>query len=243
MNEVQEAESRDEIQYTRQRDWFDPRQNDHAQVTLVGVGGIGSPLALALAKLGIPKLTLIDPDRIENHNLPNQVFPLDDVGMLKVEAAEQLIDSYSPTDVVALPYELTKDGWHAGDEVELYQLRLAGVVCSGLDSMEARINLWDQNIRRKRHVERYIDGRLAGEHIIVLSVNPFDEQHVKWYENNWLYADDEAVEATCTRQSIIDVGFDVAGLMTRQVRRHYAGESVERMIWMDVENLRIDKED
>lgn len=243
MTTVAQAESNHEISYMRQRGWFDPQENAHAQVTLVGVGGIGSPLALALAKLGIPKLTLIDPDTVERHNLPNQLFEIEAPGGLKVnEVADHVIAPFSPTSVNALPYSIEADGWRCHPNGNIGELRLSGVVCSGLDSMEARQNLWDRAIRRKRGVALYIDGRLAGEHIVVIAVNPTNEDHVRWYESECLYSDDEGMEAPCTRQSIIDVGFAVASLMTRAVRRFYAGEPIEQRVWMDQANLTITKE-
>jgi hypothetical protein len=54
---------------------------------LIGVGRTGSSLALALARLGVRHLTLIDPDPIEPHNLGEMEGVTDaDLGKPKVEA-------------------------------------------------------------------------------------------------------------------------------------------------------------
>lgn len=60
------------------------------RITLVGVGGIGNWVGLNLVGLGIKKLKLIDPDTIEDSNLPRQVlFDEDDLGKFKVDIAER----------------------------------------------------------------------------------------------------------------------------------------------------------
>ena len=226
---VADAELRHEIAYTRQRDWFDPAENPRAHVTIVGVGGIGSPTALALAKLGIPKLTLIDPDIVEAHNLPNQMFPMGSVDDYKTSAVADTLEGFSPIEVET--YEV--EGQHAA-------VAYRDVVISGLDSMEARRDLWEQTLRRNIRVPLYLDARLGGENIVVYAVKPHDPDDIEFYETT-LHSDEDSKPAPCTRQSIIDVGFIVAGLLTRAVRRHYAGEPSDRTTFIDWSNLTIMK--
>ena len=55
---------------------------------LLGIGGLGSTVAIGLARLGVKKLIMIDYDKVEYSNLNRQVlFKLEDVGSSKVEAA------------------------------------------------------------------------------------------------------------------------------------------------------------
>ena len=57
-----------------------------ATVGICGVGGLGTMLALCLARLGVGRLILIDHDVVEPSNLNRQQFFVDQIGLPKVEA-------------------------------------------------------------------------------------------------------------------------------------------------------------
>lgn len=57
-------------------------------VLILGVGGFGTHVSVALARMGVRNLILVDRDKVSYSNVPRQVlFTLRDVGRLKVEAA------------------------------------------------------------------------------------------------------------------------------------------------------------
>lgn len=228
---VADLEIQGDLSYMRQKDWFDPSQNEDRKVGIVGVGGIGSPTALALAKLGISNFTLIDPDTVEAHNLPNQMFPWQDwLGQGKVHAVNSVIQEFSPAqNVTTIEAKL-------GD----VDPREFGDVCiAALDSMEARTELFEK-LKYALGTQLVLDGRLDQENIVLYAYRPCDPESRKFYEAT-LYSDDEAKDTSCTRQSIIDVGFSVASLITRAVRRFYADEPVEKVVYWDQQRLTIYK--
>lgn len=73
---------------------------------IIGLGGIGSWIALDLALLGVGTLILIDPDKLESSNLNRTLFRLDQVGSYKTLAIKELIAERRP-DTIVLTFEET----------------------------------------------------------------------------------------------------------------------------------------
>jgi bacteriocin biosynthesis cyclodehydratase domain-containing protein len=79
-----------------------------ATVCLIGVGGLGSWCAYALACCGLGRLVLVDGDRLERSNLNRQILYREaDVGRPKAELAARALAAYDPgLDVVAVDRRL-----------------------------------------------------------------------------------------------------------------------------------------
>ena len=59
-------------------------------VGIVGLGSVGCIVAEAMARIGVSRVTLIDPDRVERHNLDRLLYgTVQDIGCLKVDVAEK----------------------------------------------------------------------------------------------------------------------------------------------------------
>jgi molybdopterin/thiamine biosynthesis adenylyltransferase len=68
-----------------------------AHALVIGVGGLGSPVALYLGTAGVGRITLVDPDVVDLTNLQRQIaHRLDRVGQPKVASAAHSIHAINP---------------------------------------------------------------------------------------------------------------------------------------------------
>jgi sulfur carrier protein ThiS adenylyltransferase len=65
-------------------------------VGIAGLGGLGSAIAVALARIGVGKLILVDFDVVEPSNLNRQQYLIHQIGMPKVEALQRNIAAINP---------------------------------------------------------------------------------------------------------------------------------------------------
>ena len=106
-----------------------------ATVAVCGLGGLGSNIAISLARTGIGKLILIDFDRVDITNLHRQQYKADQIGLSKTEALAENLREIAPyTGIETHNVRLTED-----NAAEL--LRSADIVCEAFDDAEAKAML------------------------------------------------------------------------------------------------------
>ncbi len=71
-----------------------------ATVGIAGLGGLGSAIAIALARVGIGRLILADFDVVEPSNLNRQQYFVDQIGLLKTDALVANLRKINPYVVV-----------------------------------------------------------------------------------------------------------------------------------------------
>ena len=121
---------------------------DRATVAICGLGGLGSNIAICLARAGVGKLILIDFDKVDVSNLHRQQYKANQVGMPKTEALLNTIKEINPYIIIethntkvteANVIELTKD---------------ADIVCEAFDKAENKAML--VNVILENAPEKYI---------------------------------------------------------------------------------------
>jgi len=104
---------------------------------VIGVGGLGCPAALALARAGVGTLGLVDPDVVDVSNLPRQIlYDAGDVGSAKVAVAAERLRAVAP----ALRVVATQARFTAADAAWLHDF---DVVLDGTDSIAAKFDVSD----------------------------------------------------------------------------------------------------
>lgn len=104
-----------------------------ARVLVIGVGGLGSPVAMYLAASGVGHLTLVDPDTVDLTNLQRQiVHTTNTVGRSKIDSAVQQLKALNPE------IEITGIARRLEGDALLEQVRLADAVVDGSDNFPTR---------------------------------------------------------------------------------------------------------
>jgi adenylyltransferase/sulfurtransferase len=82
-----------------------------SHVLVIGLGGLGSPVAMYLAAAGVGKLTLVDFDQVDLSNLQRQIIhQTSSIGMPKVDSAAQTLRSLNnDTEVYTINHKLDDD--------------------------------------------------------------------------------------------------------------------------------------
>lgn len=92
--------------------WGIEHQNNIARlkIGIVGLGSVGCIVAEAIARIGVNNIVLIDPDKIEEHNLDRLLYgTLENIGKHKVNVASEIIKKHSTADkvnITALPISI-----------------------------------------------------------------------------------------------------------------------------------------
>lgn len=108
-----------------------------AVVAVCGLGGLGSNIAISLARSGIGKLILIDFDTVDITNLHRQQYKSSQVGLPKAEALLENLKEVAPY----VQYEVHNEKVTAENAVRL--LEDADIVCEAFDKADAKSMLVD----------------------------------------------------------------------------------------------------
>lgn len=103
-----------------------------ATIAICGLGGLGSNIAVLLARAGIGKLILIDFDSVDISNLHRQQYKADQIGCYKAEALAENLSEIAPyTRTEAVIVKITEDNFAA-------LLKDADVICEAFDNAESK---------------------------------------------------------------------------------------------------------
>ena len=120
------------------------------QAFVVGLGNIGSHAAIALAQMGIPSMTLVDPDKVEDPNIAVQAYTNAHLGWPKAEALSMILSEYNPSIGVGAKVDKwrgTMLGW-----AKLYVI--------ATDNIESRAEFYEA-IRRQYSGDPYIPATVS----------------------------------------------------------------------------------
>ena len=103
-----------------------------ATVAVCGLGGLGSNIAISLARAGIGKLILIDFDRVDITNLHRQQYKADQIGKYKTQALSENLKEIAPY------VEHTTHTVRVTEINATELLKDADIICEAFDNAECK---------------------------------------------------------------------------------------------------------
>lgn len=108
---------------------------ESGRVAIAGLGGLGSNIAVMLARIGVGHLLLVDFDKVEPSNLNRQFYDTSHLGMLKTEALKSQLDKINPfIDTQFLNIKITSE-----NAAEIF--RDYPIVCEAFDNPTYKADL------------------------------------------------------------------------------------------------------
>ena len=106
-----------------------------ATVAICGLGGLGSNIAISLARAGVGKLILIDFDKVDITNLHRQQYKAKQIGLNKTDALFENLREIAPY------VELETYTERVTEENAAGMLQGADIICEAFDSAECKAML------------------------------------------------------------------------------------------------------
>lgn len=106
-----------------------------AVVAICGLGGLGSNIAIALARAGVGRLILIDFDRVDITNLHRQQYKASQIGQYKTDALAENLREIAPYITLTTHTQKISNENYAG------LLSSANIICEAFDNAEAKAML------------------------------------------------------------------------------------------------------
>ena len=119
-----------------------------ATVAICGLGGLGSNIAISLARAGVGKLILVDFDRVDITNLHRQQYKAAQVGAYKTEALAENLKEIAPY-ILLEPHTIRITQENAEE-----LLKEADIICEAFDGAECKAML--TNMVLEKMPEKYL---------------------------------------------------------------------------------------
>lgn len=183
-------------------------------VHIVGCGGMGSHLAIALVRMGLGRtdspISLYDKDVYERHNLANQAITKWSVGRGKVYGLAKELRRIEPgIQVRTYAEEVGSNFGHFG--------QFDGVVILCLDDMFARNTIVRYFLANNPNVECVIETRMDARVGISHCFDPRNPRHVECWWLYWNYPNESENAMGCDGyQSIISAIYGTSMLALKQ---------------------------
>jgi molybdopterin/thiamine biosynthesis adenylyltransferase len=189
--------------------WYE--KSKFESILLIGAGGIGSSALYNLVKTIPAKYFVVDPDKVETHNIGTQLFFKDTIGFYKVNAIKETCLNSSDVQVETIQRK--------------YNVEYLSIMISAVDNMAARkqiFNVWKKEESR----QILIDGRLRANLYEIYIVTKGKEEE---YEKT-LFDDADIDDGPCTFKQTAYFGMLIGARITHVLVNYLTNKYAEEPI-------------
>lgn len=162
-----------------------------SRVLIVGLGGLGSPVAMYLAAAGVGELVLVDFDKVDLTNLQRQIIHTTDrIGIKKVESAKETLQALNPGCKIT-----TIDRVLEVDEIAA-QVASVDLVVDGTDNFSTRFAINGACVASRTPLVSGAAIRMEGQ-VSVFTGQPGDPCY------HCLYGSGSEVNETCSENGVL----------------------------------------
>lgn len=201
-----------------------------SKVLIIGLGGLGSPVAMYLASAGVGQLTLCDHDKVDLSNLQRQiVHSSSDLGTPKVQSAATRLRALNPE----VQLELI-DHQLEGAELQ-HHIHHADVVVDASDNFTTRFLLNDACVKLKKPLVSGAAIRMEGQVSVFHNENPLSPCY------RCLYKDVDDFTETCSETGVLAPVVGMIGTVqateTLKVLLNIGQTLMGRLMLLDAETM------
>lgn len=175
--------------------WYNSKEK--LEISIIGLGGIGSYLAYFLSRIGNHNFYIYDYDVIDETNMAGQMYTIDCIGQTKVDMTEEIMEEYSGVIPNSMD-KFTKDSM------------VTPYMFTPLDNMDVRelaFNKWVDEYGDSNEA-LFVDCRMLMESLEVYFVT---KDRIEDYRKE-LFPDAEIEEAPCSAKATSHCGAMCASL-------------------------------
>ena len=209
--------------FSRQANILNPEEFNRP-IHIIGAGATGSWVAFTLAKMGLNNITVYDFDEVGMHNLPNQMFGLNDIDKNKALSIRNIIRRFTGFNIKARTQKV-----EGGQPLQ-------GIVFMLTDTMKSRKDIYNMSIKNNPNIDLLIETRMDLRGGRIYAIDPKNRYMCKQYEGTF-YSDDEAEVSACgVSQTVLPTALAITSHAIWKLLNYINGEPFSHETIIDLPN-------
>lgn len=209
--------------FSRQANILNPEEFNRP-IHIIGAGATGSWVAFTLAKMGLSNITVYDFDEVGMHNLPNQMFGLNDIDKNKALSIRNIIRRFTGFNIKARTQKV-----EGGQPLQ-------GIVFMLTDTMKSRKDIYNMSIKNNPNIDLLIETRMDLRGGRIYAIDPKNRYMCKQYEGTF-YSDDEAEVSACgVSQTVLPTALAITSHAIWKLLNYINGEPFSHETIIDLPN-------